>query len=131
MGRRLGIEEPQLMKIMRATLHTHNEWFKLQMGKDRFEEFLKIDSLKEVNSHFKGDIMAEAHADISVRGFSQSTSSSSNKLPEDNSSPSQASSNESPYDENAIIKVMVSHALTNSHILFWMAMEDGSLCLAV
>ncbi|MED6192971.1 hypothetical protein PIB30_014754 [Stylosanthes scabra] len=36
-GRRLGVEEPQLMKIMRATLHTHNEWFKLQMCKDRFE----------------------------------------------------------------------------------------------
>ncbi|XP_020591283.1 uncharacterized protein LOC110032108 [Phalaenopsis equestris] len=111
MGRRLGIEEPQLMKLMRATLHTHNEWFKLQMGKDRFEEFLKIHRLKDVNAHSKSDIMAEAHADVSARIFSQTTSSSSNKLPEDNSSPSQESTNESLYDENSIIKVMEFLAL--------------------
>ncbi|XP_073293897.1 uncharacterized protein [Primulina huaijiensis] len=28
-GRRLGIEEPKLMKIVRTTLHSHSEWFKL------------------------------------------------------------------------------------------------------
>lgn len=126
MGIRFGIEEPQLMKIMRATLHTHNEWFKLQMGKDRFEEFLKIDCLKEANSHFKGDIMAEAHVDISIRGFSQSTSSSSNKVPEDNSSPSQASSNESLYDENAIIKVMEFLALPRADAIHLLIQYNGN-----
>lgn len=126
MGRRLGIEEPQLMKIMRATLHTHNEWFKLQMGKDRFEEFLKIDRLKEVNVHFKSDIMAESNADVSVRGFSQTTSSSSNKLPEDNSSPSQASSNESLYDENAIIKVMEFLALPRADAIHLLIQYNGN-----
>ncbi|KAL0909604.1 hypothetical protein M5K25_020488 [Dendrobium thyrsiflorum] len=131
MGRRLGIEEPQLMKIMRATLHTHNEWFKLQMGKDRFEEFLKIDRLKEVNAHFKGDIMTEVHADISVRGFSQSTSSSSNKLSEDNNSPSQASSNESLYDENAIIKIMEFLALPRAEAIHLLIQHNGNAETAI
>ena len=54
-GRRFGIEEPQLLKIMRATLYTHNEWFKLQMCKDRFEGLLRIDSLKEVINTFLVD----------------------------------------------------------------------------
>ncbi|WOG82195.1 hypothetical protein DCAR_0101357 [Daucus carota subsp. sativus] len=43
---RLGIEEPRLMKITRTTLHTHNEWFKLQMCKDGFE-----DNTSKKNSH--------------------------------------------------------------------------------
>ena len=40
------------MKVMRAALQTHDEWFKLQMCKDRFESLLKIDTLKEVDTLF-------------------------------------------------------------------------------
>lgn len=126
MGKRLGIEEPQLMKVMRATLYTHTEWFKLQMCKDRFEEFLKIDRLKEVNVHIRGDTSAEGHVDNSVRVFSQNTSSSSSKLPEDNSSPSQASSNESLYDENAIIKVMEFLALPRADAIHLLMQYNGN-----
>ncbi|KAK8970852.1 hypothetical protein KSP40_PGU010011 [Platanthera guangdongensis] len=126
MGRRLGIEEPQLMKIMRATLHTHTEWFKLQMCKDRFEEFLKIDRLKEVNVHIRGDTLAEGHVDNSVRVLSQNTSSSSSKLPDDNSSLSQASSNESLYDENAVIKVMEFLALPRADAIHLLMQYNGN-----
>ncbi|KAF6158179.1 hypothetical protein GIB67_014973 [Kingdonia uniflora] len=51
MGRRLGVDELLLMKLIRATLHTHNEWLKLQMCKDRFKGLMKIDSLKEIKTH--------------------------------------------------------------------------------
>lgn len=126
MGRRLGIEEPQLMKIMKAMLHTHTEWFKLQMCKDRFEEFLKIDLLKEVYVYIKGDTMAEGLADNSFRVFSQNTSCSSNRLPEDNSSPSHASSNESLVDENAIIKVMEFLALPRADAIHLLIQYNGN-----
>lgn len=107
MGRRLGIEEPQLMKIMRTTLHTHTEWFKLQMCKDRFEQLLKIDQLKEIDASIHSDTTCRAFGDTCNNGSSQVTICSSSKIPEDGSSP-QVSSTETVYDENAILKVMVS-----------------------
>ena len=94
------------MKIMRATLHTHNEWFKLQMCKDRFEEFLKIEYLKQVDVPVKSDATSKLHADNCTHGSSQTTMCSSSKL-EDGSSPSQVSSSENVCDEGAILKVMV------------------------
>lgn len=97
------------MKIMRATLHTHNEWFKLQMCKDRFEGLLKIDSLKDVSSPLLTDAsVAKSNADTSTHGSSQVTISSSSRMHEDGSSPTQVSSTEVVCDENAILKVMVS-----------------------
>lgn len=108
-GRRLGVEEPQLMKIMRATLYTHNEWFKLQMCKDRFEGLLRIDSLKEVNSSLLAAVsMAKSFADSCTHGSSQVTVSTGTKMSEDGGSPTQASSGDVICDENAILKVMVS-----------------------
>jgi hypothetical protein len=47
LGASLGIAEPQLMKVMRATLFTHTQWFKVQMCTDRFADFLNINTLKE------------------------------------------------------------------------------------
>ena len=94
------------MKIMRATLHTHNEWFKLQMCKDRFEEFLKIDHLKQVDVPVKSNATSKPHADICTHGSSQTTICSTSKL-EDGSSPSQVSPSENVCDEGAILKVMV------------------------
>ncbi|KAI4351053.1 hypothetical protein L6164_005441 [Bauhinia variegata] len=91
-GRKLGVEEPQLMKIMRATLYTHNERFKLQMSKDRFEGLLRIDSLKEVNTPFIATVSTlRTYAD-SCHGSSQVTIYSSTKMSEDGSNPTQASS---------------------------------------
>lgn len=109
-SRRLGIEEPQLMKIMRATLHTHTEWFKLQMCRDRFENLLAIDSLKEVNAPLLANAtMSKSHVvDSSTQGSSQVTVSSTARLSEDGSSPNQVSSGDFICDENAILKVMVS-----------------------
>lgn len=47
LGASLGIAEPQLMKVMRATLFTHTQWFKVQMCTDRFADILNINTLKE------------------------------------------------------------------------------------
>lgn len=109
-GRRLGIEEPQLMKLMRATLHSHSEWFKLQMCKDRFESLLKIDSLKEVNppSLSTSAGLLKSNSDSCTHGCSQVPKSPGARTSEDGSSPLQASSRDG-CDENAILKVMVSN----------------------
>ncbi|KAG5535652.1 hypothetical protein RHGRI_023419 [Rhododendron griersonianum] len=125
-GRRLGIEEPQLVKIMRATLHTHNEWFKLQMCKDRFEGFLKIDSLKDVSSPLLTDAsVAKSNADTSTHGSSQVTISSSSRMHEDGSSPTQVSSTEVVCDENAILKVMEFLALPRADAIHLLAQYNG------
>ena len=97
------------MKMMRAMLYTHNEWFKIQMCKDRFEGLLKIDSLKEINTPLLSDAASKSNADASTNGSSQVTVSSSGRIVEDGSSPTQVSSGDVVCDENAILKVMVSY----------------------
>ena len=95
---------------MRATLYTHNEWFKLQMCKDRFEGLLRIDSLKEANTPFLAPVsMSKSYADSCTNGSSQATVSSGTRTSEDGSSPTQVSSRDVICDEGAILKVMVSH----------------------
>lgn len=112
-GNRLGIEEPQLMKIIRATLHSHTEWFKLQMCKDRFSNLLKIDSLKEVNTDLIGAIKSRSTKENNTNLSSQlTTTSSSTMTSEDGGSSSlmmtaQTSSREALWEESAILKVMV------------------------
>lgn len=118
-GKRLGIEEPQLMKIIRATLHSHTEWFKLQMCKDQFEGLLWINSLKELGSHVLGDASCKSTC---TQGSSQvSISSGSTRTHEDGNSPNQISSTDIGCDENAILKVMVSlnpHFFLKKKIIF-------------
>lgn len=112
-GNRLGIEEPKLMKIIKATLHTHTEWFKLQMCKDRFDNLLKIDSLKEVNTDLIGSIKSRSIKNSNTNFSSQvTTTSSSTMTSEDGGSSSlmmmtQTSSIEALWEESAILKVMV------------------------
>lgn len=125
MGRRLGIEEPQLMKIMRTMLHTHTEWFKLQMCKDRFEQLLKIDQLKEVDATMHSDTTSRAFGDDYNNGSSQATICSSSKIPEDGSSP-QVSSSETVYDENAILKVMEFLALPRADAIHLLMQYNGN-----
>lgn len=105
MGGRFGIKEPQLMKIMRVTLHNHNEWFKLQMCKDRFEGLLQIDTLKQIDVLVPSDSRSKLLTDGDALQYP--ISSSSKKLP-DGISPSTASSDVIGLDEMAILKVMVS-----------------------
>lgn len=95
---------------MRATLYSHNEWFKLQMCKDRFEGLLKIDSLKEANTPFLAPVYtSKSYADSCTNGSSQVTVCSGTKMSEDGSSPTQESSRDVICDENAILKVMVGY----------------------
>ncbi|CAL0312801.1 unnamed protein product [Lupinus luteus] len=126
-GRRLGVEEPQLMKIMRATLYTHNEWFKLQMCKDRFEGLLRIDSLKEVNTPFISPVsMSKSHGDSCTNGSSQATVSSVTRMSEDGGSPAQESSRDIICDEGAILKVMEFLALPRADAIHLLAQYNGN-----
>ncbi|KAK1302443.1 hypothetical protein QJS10_CPB12g01635 [Acorus calamus] len=126
MGGRLGIEEPQLMKLIRETLHTHNEWFKLQMCKDCFEGFLKIDSLKEIGVLTPTDPRSKSFADNSAHGSSQITTSSSIKIPENGSSPSHDSSRDAICDESAILKVMEFLALPRADAIHLLMQYNGN-----
>ncbi|XP_058097076.1 uncharacterized protein LOC131242454 isoform X2 [Magnolia sinica] len=126
MGRRLGIKEPQLMKIMRATLHTHNEWFRLQMCKDRFEGLLKIDCLKEIDATLSIDATSKAYADTCTHGSSQVTISSGSRMPEDGSSPTPVSSRDVVCDETAILKVMEFLALPRADAIHLLAQYNGN-----
>lgn len=127
-GRRLGIEEPQLIKIIRATLHTHNEWFRIQRCKDRFEGHLKIDSLKDINAPLLAPAAttSKSNADSGTHGSSQDTISSSGKMAEDGSSPSQVSSRDSVCDENAILKVMEFLALPRADAIHLLGQYNGN-----
>ncbi|XP_024932281.1 uncharacterized protein LOC107424773 isoform X2 [Ziziphus jujuba] len=125
-GKRLGIEEPLLMKIIRATLHTHNEWFRLQMCKDRFESLLQIDSLKQVSPPvFSANATSKSNADRCSNGSSQVTISST-RMSEDGSSPTQVSSRDVICDENAILKVMEFLALPRADAIHLLAEYNGN-----
>ncbi|WOG93100.1 hypothetical protein DCAR_0312381 [Daucus carota subsp. sativus] len=125
-GRRLGIEEPRLMKILRTTLHTHNEWFKLQMCKDVFEGLLRIDSLKDISStSLLADSASKAIADTCARDSSQVTVSSS-MTKEDSNSPAQVSSKDVLCEESAIIKVMEFLALPRADAIHLLVQYNGN-----
>ncbi|XP_043713545.1 uncharacterized protein LOC122662056 isoform X1 [Telopea speciosissima] len=126
MGRRLGIEEPQLMKLVRATLHTHNEWFRLQMCKDRFEGLLKIDSFKEINTPLLTNATSKTNADTCTNESSQVTLSSTGRMPEDGGSPNQVSCRDVICDENAILKVMEFLALPRADAISLLAQYNGN-----
>ncbi|XP_057768950.1 uncharacterized protein LOC130988978 [Salvia miltiorrhiza] len=126
-GRRFGIEEPQLMKIIRATLHTHSEWFKLQMCKDQFEGLLWINSLKEHGGRLLGDATSKSTIDTCTQGSSPVTISSSNmRMQEDGSSSNQMSSSDIGCDENAILKVMEFLALPRGDAIHLLAQYNGN-----
>ncbi|XP_057979411.1 uncharacterized protein LOC131165526 [Malania oleifera] len=124
-GRRLGIEEPQLMKVLKATLYTHNEWYRLQMCKDHFEGLLRIDSLKDVSAPLLGDVVPKSNMDTCGHGSSQVTISSSNRTTEDGGSPTQVSSRDA-CDENAILKVMEFLALPRADAIHLLAQYNGN-----
>lgn len=103
------------MKIIRATLYTHGEWFKLQMCKDHFEGLLKIDFLKDISSH-QVRAASKSSGDTCNQSSSQVTVTSSSRMQEDGCSPTEDSSTRDiPSDESAILKVMVS----SEHLLQW------------
>ncbi|CAA0840943.1 Unknown protein [Striga hermonthica] len=125
--RRLGIEEPQLMKIIRATLNSHSEWFKLQMCKDQFESLMWIHSLKEIGGPLLGDAAAKSCIDTGTQGSSPATVSSSNmRIQEDNSSPNQTTSSDIGCEESAILKVMEFLALPRADAIHLLAQYNGN-----
>ncbi|KAF6143545.1 hypothetical protein GIB67_029714 [Kingdonia uniflora] len=126
MGRRLGVDEPLLMKLMRATLHTHNEWFRLQMCKDCFEGLLKIYSLKEIKTPLIIDDVSKKNTDNSTPGSSQMTTLSSNRMVEDGNSPTQVSSGDVTCDETAILKVMEFLAFPRADVIHLLAQYNGN-----
>ncbi|XVE82772.1 hypothetical protein DITRI_Ditri16bG0032700 [Diplodiscus trichospermus] len=127
LGKRLGIDEPQLMRIMRATLHTHTEWFKHQMCKDRFESFLRIDSLKENNTPVLTSLAtSKSNTDSCTLGSSQVTISSTTRVSDDGGSPNQASSRDVIFDENAVLKVMEFLALPRADAIHLLAQYNGN-----
>ncbi|KAK2998496.1 hypothetical protein RJ639_023499 [Escallonia herrerae] len=123
-GKRLGIEEPQLMKIIRATLYMHGEWFKLQMCKDSFEGLLKIDTLKEVKTHLLADADAK-NADTCTHDSSQVTVSSNSRMQEDGESLRQVSPRDA-CDENAVLKVMEFLAMPRADAIHLLAQYNGN-----
>ncbi|XP_012491779.1 uncharacterized protein LOC105803898 isoform X2 [Gossypium raimondii] len=126
-GKRLGIEEPQLVKIMRATLYTHTEWFKLQMCKDRFESLLRIDSLKENSTPVLTSLASsKSNTESCNLGSSQVTMSSTTRVSDDGGSPNQASSRDVICDENAILKVMEFLALPRADAIHLLAQYNGN-----
>ncbi|CAH9060900.1 unnamed protein product [Cuscuta epithymum] len=125
-GKRLGIEQPQLMKILKATLYTHKEWFKLQMCKDRFEGLLKIDSLKDLSDHLLITANPKSDVDLATHGSSPFTASSTNRMQEDGSSPIQSSTKDMECDETAILKVMEFLALPRADAIHLLAQYDGN-----
>ncbi|KAM7261475.1 hypothetical protein ACFE04_008842 [Oxalis oulophora] len=90
-GRKIGIEEPQLIKIRR-------KYYIISPG-----------------------ALSKSNMDSSTHGSSQVTVSSSVRTPEDNTSPTQVSSGDLGCDENAILKVMTKSYYTsmfdrNNHV---------------
>ncbi|KAG6724957.1 hypothetical protein I3843_02G005200 [Carya illinoinensis] len=124
-GRRFDIEEPRLMKVMKVSLYSHDEWFKLQMCKDRFESHLRIDSLKEVNTPLLTSVgMSNLNGATSTLGSSQVTISSGTKISEDGSSPNQVSPRDVVCDENAILKEFL--ALPRADAIHLLALYNGN-----
>ncbi|KAH9305144.1 hypothetical protein KI387_009548, partial [Taxus chinensis] len=106
LGESLGIEEPLLMKIIRATLYTHAEWFKLQMCTDRFEKLLRINELKETEN----GMLTTSNTEHNINSCSVPTSqiigsSSSSRISDGGNRPLDAS-RELVFNETAILQVM-------------------------
>ncbi|CAN0883845.1 Protein GID8 homolog, partial [Linum grandiflorum] len=123
-GSRLGIEEPQLMKLVRAAVHSHSEWFKLQKCKDRFENLMRIDSLKEADTRLLS-VCSMSKLSNGDSCSSQVTTSSSVRLGEDGTSPTQDSSGD-VCDETAILKVMEFLALPRADAIHLLAQYNGN-----
>ncbi|XP_057853259.2 uncharacterized protein LOC131063465 isoform X1 [Cryptomeria japonica] len=107
LGESLGIEEPLLMKIIRATLYTHEEWFKLQMCTDRFEKLLRINELKEMERSMHTNLNSEYNPDSFAGATAQVIGSSSTSRTSDGSNQPLDPSRDLAFNETAILQVMV------------------------
>lgn len=125
LGASIGIEEPLLMKLMRATLYTHAQWFKLQMCTDRFEKLLRISELKELDPTMVTTSKSEPNPDLCSGATSHVTGNSCNSNPSDGSNqPPEASGG--LFNETAILQVMEFLALPRSDAIQLLAQYDGS-----
>ena len=100
----LGISEPALMNIMKVTLQSHSEWFKIQMCPDPFAKILKIDGLKNTESANLGlNVISESSTISSKHGSSKISS-----VTDDGDQHKSDSSRSGGFDDGAILTVMVS-----------------------
>lgn len=126
LGASLGITEPLLMKIIRATLHTHTEWFKLQMCPDSFAEILKINNLKETEAISLGSSCRGMHLETNNAISSQvttSTTSTSGSLTQQPDS----SRDGAHFDDRSILTVMEWMALPRGDAIQLLAQYNGNI----
>jgi hypothetical protein len=99
----LGISEPELMNIMKVTLQSHSDWFKLQMCDDPFAKILEIDALKDTESATHGPNISSESSGVSSKHGSSKISS----VTEDGNQ-QKSDSRSGVFDDSAILTVMVS-----------------------
>lgn len=124
----LGFSEPALMKIMKGTLHMHNEWFKLQMCADPFAEMLSINVLKDTDSASLGSVrhnnIPETSTVTSKFGQSNISSLSNNgNLPQQ----SESSRDRAIFDDSSILTVMEWMAIPRGDAIQLLAQYDGNV----
>lgn len=120
----LGVPEPALMKIMKCTLHTHTEWFKLQMCDDHFAEMLSINILKDTNSTGLGSLLPETSTVTSKVGRSNTSSlSNTANAPQQ----SESSRDRAMFDDGSILTVMEWMAIPRGDAIQLLAQYDGNV----
>ncbi|GLT49858.1 hypothetical protein SLA2020_233850 [Shorea laevis] len=101
------------------------------MCKDRFENFLRIDLLKENNVAFLVfDATSKSNADSCNLRSSQVTLSSSTRISKDGSSSNQSFSTY-VCDENAILKVIEFLALPRTDAIYLLAQDNGNTKIVI
>eukprot|EP00250_Pteridium_aquilinum_P000798 c10963_g1_i1 orf=536-2674(-) len=124
----LGVSEPALMKIMKVTLHAHNEWFKLQMCADTFAEMLSINTLKDTDCVSLGSV---CHNNIPETSTVTSKLGPSNisSLSNDGSLPQQSESSRDGaiFDDSSILTLMEWMAIPRGDAIQLLAQYDGNV----
>lgn len=109
LGASLGIAEPQLVRIMKATLYSHTQWFKLQMCTDPFADLLDISRLKEAEA--VGGPTATTNDDSKLGGAAGSCLSTTEIS---GNHPSDVPRDGPCFDEDNVLTLMVKFMLISS-----------------
>nr|XP_024373806.1 uncharacterized protein LOC112281474 isoform X3 [Physcomitrium patens] len=122
LGASLGIAEPQLMKVMRASLYTHTQWCKLQMCPDRFADFLNLNTLKEPEA--AAETLECTTKDLKTVGESGSCMSTSEMS---GSQLSDALRDRPLFDDASVLTLMEFLALSRGDAIRLLMQYDGSV----
>lgn len=109
LGASLGIAEPQLVRIMKATLYSHTQWFKLQMCTDPFADLLDINKLKEAD--VAGGTTSTTNDDSKLGGAAGSCLSTTEIS---GNQPSDVPRDGPCFDEDNVLTLMVNFTLISS-----------------